>query len=408
MRHLSLSPVLLSLATALLGAAACTADPAIVSGPSSRAAAAMAVPAAERATAAARWNALTRTIMGRREFGPLGAARSYALVSVAQYNAVIAAGEAKERGVHPSEAGAAAAAAAAVLAGLYPTEQAVIAAQLAADAAYFPALPSERDADFDAGVAVGQAVAAAVLAHAATDGSDAVWTGTIPTGPGRWVNAPPPAQPVSPLWGRVRPWHMTAGDQFRPTAPPAFGSPEFLAALAEVRRYTDARTPEQLRIAQFWQGGSGPAGPMGHFGARAVELAARQHLDERQATRLLAVMYTAIMDASIGCWDAKFAYWYVRPFQADPLITTPVGRPNFPAYPSAHSCLSAAAVGVLAAFFPAAAGELQAQVEEAGLARLYAGLHFQFDIDAGRQLGYDVAALALEQAPVGHGAISLR
>ncbi len=106
-----------------------------------------------------------------------------------------------------------------------------------------------------------------------------------------------------------------------------------------------------------------------------------------------------MMDASIGCWDAKFAYWYVRPFQADPLITTPVGRPNFPAYPSAHSCLSASAAGVLAALFPAAADDLQRQVEEAGVARLYAGLHFHFDVDAGRQLGFAVARAALGGRP---------
>ena len=363
--------------------------------------------AAARETAAARWNALTRAVIGRQEFGPLGIARSYALVSVAQYDAVIAAEDARPRGVHPSVAGAASAAAAAVLGALYPSEQGAIDAQLAADAAYFPALPSERDADFLAGLAVGEQVAAAVLARAATDGSTATWTGTIPAGPGYWLNAPAPAQPLSPRWGEVRPWLMTSGDQFRPAPPPAFDSPEFLTALAEVRQYTDGRTPEQLRIAQYWQYGAGPGGPMGLFGEEATKLAAQHHLDERQAARTLAVMYMAIMDASIGCWDAKFAYWYIRPFQADPLITTPVGRPNFPAYPSAHSCLSAAAAGVLAGLFPAAADALQAQVAEAGVARLYAGLHFHFDVSAGQELGARVAALALERAPKGHEPIPL-
>jgi hypothetical protein len=205
------------------------------------------VAAAQRETAAARWTALGRTIVGRREFGPLGTARAYALVSVAQYNAVIAAADAKDRGLRPSEAGAAAAAAAAVLRALYPMEGAAIDAQLAADASFLPRLPSERSADYAAGIAVGEQVAAAVLAHAATDGSDAIWTGTIPVGPGFWLNGPPPLQPLSPLWGEVRPWVLERGDQFRPAPPPAFGSPEFLAALAEVRHYTDNLTPNSCR-----------------------------------------------------------------------------------------------------------------------------------------------------------------
>jgi membrane-associated phospholipid phosphatase len=200
---------------------------------------------------------------------------------------------------------------------------------------------------------------------------------------------------------------LGGGDQFRPAAPPAVGSAQFLTALAEVRHYADNLTPNQLEIARFWQGGSGPGGPMGYFGAVATGLAAAHNMSERAATRMFAVMYMAVMDASIGCWDAKYAYWYIRPHQADPGITTPVGRPNFPAYPSAHSCLSAAAVGVLRDFFPAAAAELNAAVEEAGAARFYAGLHYHFDVTAGQEVGFAVARVALENAPRGQQAIPL-
>jgi membrane-associated phospholipid phosphatase len=393
---------------ATLGLAAC-ADPArLPTAPTASAAAARAAGrvAADRVTAAARWNALTRAILSRRESNPVVVARTFALVSVAQYNAVIAAEDAKARGVHPSEAGAVAGAAAAVLASLHPAEQPVIDAQLAADAARSPTLPSERDADFAAGVAVGRSVGAVVAAYGATDGSTAAWTGTIPTGPEYW-RVTPPAQPQSPGWGAVRPWLMTSGDQFRSAPPPALGSPEFRVALDEVRRLSDTRTAEQLQVAQFWQSGYGPGGPAGYFGSVAAALVQRQHLDERRAARLFAVMHMAIMDASIGCYDAKYTYWYVRPYQADPMITTPVGRPSHPAYPSAHSCLSSAAVGVLAASFPSEADDLHALVEEAGVARLFAGLHFRFDVDAGRRLGYAVAALALALAPHGHQPIPL-
>lgn len=378
--------------------------------------------AAERVTASALWNQRTRAIIGRRGGSSPNAARSFALVSVAQYDAVIAAGEARERGEHglrhdrrlsedelvrvrPSEAGAAAAASAAVLASLYPVEQSFIDGELASDAAYFSTLPAEQHADFDAGEAVGRQVAAAVIAYAARDGSQTPWQGTVPTGPGLWKQGATAPQDAN--WGGVRPWLMSSGSQFRPAPPPAFGSPQFLTDLAEVRFDSDNRTPEQLAIAQFWATGYGPGGPAGFFGTLADSMAGIEHMNERRTSRMLAVLHMAIMDASIGCYDGKYFYWYIRPYQADPVITTPVGKPNFPSYPSAHSCLSSAAAGVLSGFFPSANDTLQAMVQQAGLARIYAGLHYRFDVVAGQVLGFSVANLALERAPIGHQPILL-
>ena len=397
---------------ALAGGAACADAPGAPTAPdAARADArpdARAVPA-DRVTAAALWNARTRAVVGRRGGSSNAAARLFALVGVAQYDAVIAAEAARERGTHPSVAGAAAAAAAGVLAGLYPqpAELAIFEAHLAADAAYFAALPSERDADWEAGIAVGRTVAAAVLAYAANDGSRTPWSGMVPVGPEHWVPVSMPPQDAN--WGSVRPWLLTSADQFRPADPPAVGSPAFLADLAEVRHLSDTRTPEQLAIARYWASGYGAGGPAGFFGSVAAELAAERHLDERKAARLLAVLHMAIMDASIGCYQSKYEHWYLRPYQADAGITVAPGvsRPNFPSYPSAHSCLSSAAAGVLAGFFPSARRELDAMVVEAGLSRIYAGLHFRFEVTAGQELGYAVAELALRLAPTGHRPIPL-
>lgn len=364
-----------------------------------------AVPAAGRVTAAALWNQRTRAIISRRGGSSNVAARTFALVSVAQYDAVIAAEDANTRGSHPSEAGASAAASAGVLAALYPAEVPFIEAQLDQDAAYFPTLPSERDADFAAGAAVGRTIAANVMTYAATDRSKTPWDGSM--GSGGWTTTSLPPQDAT--WGGIRPWLMSSGDQFHPADPPAIGSPQFQADLAEVLSYSTNRTPEQLAIARFWASGYGAGGPAGYFGALATQLGADQHLDERAMSRVLAVMHMAIMDASIGCYQAKYQYWYLRPYQADPTITvaTGVSRPNFPSYPSAHSCLSSAAAGVLARFFPSATDDLQAKVEEAGMSRIYAGLHFRFDVTAGQVLGYSVADLALRLAPDGHQPIPL-
>lgn len=358
-------------------------------------------------TAAERWNEVTNAVVSRREFGPLGIARTYAMVSVAQYNATVAAHSASTDVTPQSETGAASGAAAAVLAALYPVEQAAIDAQLSVDSASVAAVASGCGAQFVAGVATGRVIGAAVMARAATDRSTAVWTGTVPTGLGIWVGAPAPAKPLSPLWGSVRPWLMTSGSQFRPAPPPAFGSAAFLTQLAEVRQFTDNRTAEQLRIAQYWGAVVATSGPAGLWSTSALALAAKGNLDERGTARLLAMLHMAGMDASIGCWDAKYTYWYIRPFQVDVAITTPVGRPNFPSYPSAHSCLSAAYAGVLTGVFPSAAADLKAVLDEAGVSRIYAGLHYRFDIDAGQSIGNSVAALTLQRAPADGVAIPL-
>ncbi|HEX2780156.1 MAG TPA: phosphatase PAP2 family protein [Gemmatimonadaceae bacterium] len=393
---------------ALSGLAACTdasSFPTAVDPAPSVATIDAGVAAADRVTAAALWNQRTRAVIGRRGGSSNFAARTFALVSVAQYDAVIAAEEAKDGGVHPSEAAASAAASAAVLAGLYAPEKDLAEQQLASDQEYFATLPSERDADWDAGVAVGRAVAAAVLAYAATDGSRTPWDGT--RGPGGWI--PITLPPQDAMWGKVRPWLMTSGDQFHPVDPPAIGSPEYLTDLAEVRSFSDNRTPEQLAIARYWASGYGFGGPAGYFGTLATQLGTQQHMDERRMSRLLAVMHMAIMDASIGCYQAKYEYWYIRPYQADAGITVASGvsRPNFPSYPSAHSCLSSAAAGVLASYFPAEKETLDALVEEAGMSRIYAGLHFRFDVTAGQRLGYGVAEMAVREAPEGHRAIPI-
>ncbi len=349
-------------------------------------------------TASTRWMVVTRNIVGRREMSPLGTARSFALVAVAQYNAAVSAGTTKASGKQPSEAAAVSSASAAVLRALYPVEVDSINAQVAADKVYFPAFASEASLDFAAGTTIGQSIATAVLARAGTDQTNLAWTGTIPTGPGYWTNTPP-AQPVAPRWGEARPWMLTSGNQFRPVAPPAFNSADFTSALAEVKTMTVNRTADQLTLAQFWQFASGPGGPMGYFTELATGLTTGQNLNERKTARVYAVMHMAMMDASIGCWDAKYTYWYVRPYQVDPTLSTPVGRPNFPSYPSAHSCLSAAAAGVLTGLFPSAATTMSAKVAEAGEARIVAGLHYRFDVTSGQDLGRKVAGLALTRVP---------
>jgi membrane-associated phospholipid phosphatase len=69
--------------------------------------------------------------------------------------------------------------------------------------------------------------------------------------------------------------------------------------------------------------------------------------------------------------------------------------PNHPSYPSGHSCLTGAFMAVLADAFPSERARLDGIVEAAGLSRIYGGIHYRFDIEAGQEIGRGAAALAL-------------
>ena len=356
-----------------------------------------AVPIGE-ATASVRWSTITRDFISAKEGAakpnPVAAFRAYAYLSLAQYRAVVAAADAPGGVRHVSPQGAVAAASSVVLSALFPADAAFFASQLQLQETEI-AESEKAQSEFSAGEVIGQAVAAKVLELARSDRFDAVWTGTVPTGPGYWSSDfDPPRPPQLPVLGQMRPFFMHSGDQFRPAPPPAFGSAEFLAALAEVRQFSDNRTADQLRIAQFWAMTTGSL-VSGFWNEQTTTRIARYHLNERRAARALALVHMAAMDAIVACYDAKYTYWLIRPYKADPNITVPITKPNHPSYPSSHACSSGAAANILAALFPADAAELIAMADEAGESRLYAGIHYRFDKDAGLRIGRQVAALAL-------------
>jgi membrane-associated phospholipid phosphatase len=187
---------------------------------------------------------------------------------------------------------------------------------------------------------------------------------------------------------------MSSGSQFRPGPPPTFGSAEFLSALQRVRSFSDTRTLEELAILNFWNDPVAVGNHGAHWNQIAVGLIVREHLNERRAVYVLESLNLALSDASIACMDAKYTYWYVRPYQVDPLITTPIGQPAHPSYPSLHSCQGGAAVGVLEHEFPRDVASLEAMLAEMNLSREWAGLHYSFDTRAGTAIGRHVADLA--------------
>jgi membrane-associated phospholipid phosphatase len=311
-------------------------------------------------------------------------------LSLAQYRAVLAAEAGKNGRTHPSVAAAVGGASVAVLSSFFPLDAGTVETQLDGDLAA-PDWPGAKNQDDATGESIGRAVGAAVVAQAATDNYLVTSPGVPPVGPGYWVSGP--AAIVRSLHG-VRPFFLTSASQIRPGPPPAFGSPAFLAALAEIRTISDTRTAEQLSIALTYNTATAPF-TAGSQNLIADELIVAHHRTERDAARILAYANAAAFDAQIACFDAKFAYWFIRPPQADPGITTTFAVPNHPSYPSGHACITGAIMSVLMDAFPSERPRLQAYLETAGLSRMYAGIHYRFDVDVGASIGRQAASLAL-------------
>lgn len=354
------------------------------------------------------WQQKGRALATQANMNPLAAARLLAATGMAAMRAVetvdgwtSAAVESSNgrgygsggRSRYEARRGAVAGASARVLAGFFPAAAADLEGMVAAQG---QAGPGGVHPNFTFGLAIGRAAGDEVMAHVASDGFTTPWSGTIPVGPGLWTTAVLP--PGGAMLGQVRPWFMTSGSQFRPAPPPAFLSAGFNADLAQVVAIGVARTPEQIASANDWAFSGGTHMPTGYWNELAATYVAEAGSDEGEAARVFGVMGAAVFDALIAAFEAKYHYWTLRPHQADPALTTVFTVPNYPAYPSGHGSLSAAATRVLAHFYPERAAELETLRHEAAMSRVYAGIHYFFDMTAAKEMAEKVADHVIQQA----------
>lgn len=376
-----------------------------------------------------RWNAFARSLIVTAKPNQQEALRALAYLSLAQHEASIEASrvnlstsagtdgstEILQTEVEVSAPGhvdraaqlrgAIAGASAEILAEMFRTSGQAVTAALAAEALASTAA-GEVTAEYEAGVAEGRRVGARIAAAARTDNFDAAWDGVIPGGQGAWFSSIG-RPPLLPALGKMQPFFMRTGADFRPGPPPAIGSNAYNAALAEIVAFSDNRTAAQDSSAKFWAMATGPL-VAGYWNEVATALIAKYNLNEMRAAHVLALMNTAAMDGNIACHDAKYVYWLIRPSQADPNIKTAIGLPNHPSYPSNHACLSGTAALILANEFPAERAQLERQANDATESRYYAGLHYRFDGDAGLGIARNVAALALRVDRDLEGRLALR
>ena len=215
-----------------------------------------------------------------------------------------------------------------------------------------------------------------------------------------------------PYWNEVRPFALAKWNECAMTEPPSYSrdtTQNLYHRAREVYDLSRSLTAEQRTIAFFWADNSGETGtPVGHWLSIASQMIGEQHLSANSAAQLLLATAVAQADAFIAAWGYKYQFNSIRPRTYirrvidstwEPLIPTP----PFPEYPSGHSTQSAAAATVITALLGALPfsdstsisighavrnfPSFQAASAEAGLSRVYAGLHFQSGNVSGLALG---------------------
>ncbi|HQY43697.1 MAG TPA: vanadium-dependent haloperoxidase [Paracoccaceae bacterium] len=274
--------------------------------------------------------------------------------------------------------------------------------------------------------AYGKTLGTHILTWAAADGGAEIVNlgfSDAPTGAkaaGGWVPTSSVAlqqTPLLPGWGQNRPFAMPEGTSCPLPPPPAYSedpASDFYAEAREVHETSRALTPQQAEIARFWADDAMLSRtPPGHWIAIALQVLDEQGADPSRRAEVLALLGIGLADAFIGCWQAKFEYDLLRPITyirrtIDPAWAPLLNTPPFPEYPSGHSTQSAAAAEILTDLFgenfafedrtPTSEGlkarsftSFRAAADEAGISRLYGGIHFRAAIERGLEQGRCIA-----------------
>jgi hypothetical protein len=268
-----------------------------------------------------------------------------------------------------------------------------------------------------AGIYFGRKVAKKIILLRSSDGAKNATLVSHQDGtlPGKWRRTAS-GEPMAPGWGQVTPWVMMNGNQFNQSGPPLLSSREYAAAYEEARtlgsRNSSNRTTEQAAIARFWN----PHVPAKWYGL-AREISQRQGLTLADSARLFALLGVTLADSAISGWNMKYSVNFWRPETAIRLGDEDTNNhtegvadwesfivsPAFPEYVSGHSLTCAASATILSRFLktdqytftfstmgipePRSFSTFSAAAEEAGLSRIYGGIHFRFSHLAGREAG---------------------
>ena len=386
--------------------------------------------------AVTRWNEQALEVVRAERLGASSAGRLYGLVNIAIWDAVNGVDRARYRSrrenvvvrhrhapYYAQKAAAAAAAAYTVLSGLAPDQQEALDAAYAAEVERLGA----RRKRVAAGLAWGRTIGDRVLAIRAHDGSAAAEVLPASSDVGKFRSDFNGAQ-----FRNLEPLGIAKKDPYVSSGAPALDSLAYEAAYLDVKHFGDARVPrpELDEVWRFWRGGGGSARPPGEWIKVAAVVAQQEGTTESvsETARLFALLGMALHDSVPVSWTGKFESQFWRPATAireghiDGNANTPGDAEwaprngsfgSSPEHTSGQSTFAGAGSTILAGFYcrdditfsfegdDAVAGprtfESFTQAgEEAGRARIYAGIHFQFSNQAGLSGGRGVAGEILK------------
>lgn len=364
---------------------------------------------------------------------PPYAARAYGYVAAAQYDALVAAWHFKklynraapykiDSGInvlipksdlpsYPSEDAVLAGATVEMLKLLFPGDQDFIQQKAEAHKRSRLIAGANVRSELDAGALLGKSVAQKFVARARTDragvagGNAAGWAqleaDCISRGEKPWLSLELPKRPpMLPVFGKVKAFLFDSLTciALRPPPPPSVNSEKMIRETEEIYQIMKNPSREHIATVHFWADGAGTYTPPGHWNAIAADDFLTKNFSEVRWARNMALLNMALMDAAIVCWDTKFHYYNPRPSQLNPEIKTITGIPNFPSYISGHSTFSGAAATVLSRIIPERAQAYDAMAKEASLSRMYGGIHFRSDCEAGLEVGKTVGNYAVQRA----------
>jgi len=271
----------------------------------------------------------------------------------------------------------------------------------------------------------GDSIALLIVEWSKNDGSTKVHpTYEVPKGNGFWEPTPPAfGSPLVPYAFNNRTCVKNSTSNTLPLAPLAFStdsSSTFYKMVNEVYMATQNLTDDQKAMAMFWDDLPNGRffGASGHWASIFNQVVQQQQLSLIEAAKAYVAMNIALMDAFNACWKAKYTYNVMRPVtfiqkymghsEWQPLIITPA----HPEYPAAHASISMAAATALTkvlgnhisftdhsyddlGFAPRNFKNFEQAGKEAGLSRLYGGIHYRPSIEAGYILGAKTATNAL-------------
>jgi PAP2 superfamily len=238
------------------------------------------------------------------------------------------------------------------------------------------------------GEKIGKKIGKLISIYLKTDGSEKQFNGIIPVGPCMWKGIDPSA----PMAGSWKTMLLNSTNQFSLPPPYPCNSQEDKKELDDTIKISKNRTPQQGDLARLY------GDETSHIWMYLLnEKITKYNLTTLDAARAHAYLQAAMYDTYLTVWNYKYIYWLDRPDMRYPQLNKIISTPNFPAYPSGHSTVSAAAAIIMGELFPEEKSEFSKLAEDVASSRFWGGVHWKQDNEQGLLLGKKIGSYIITE-----------